>query len=697
MRKRFHSTSALLLSALLLVSAAPETQATAYDGHPKLIVLLVIDQFRADYLQRYRSEFKGRGFRLFLDRGAYFPECYYGYANTKTAPGHATLGTGAYSDGHGINSNEWWDLTRSKQHPVSSVEDARYTLVGPQSQTETQTGAASTPVGVEQEEANSVPPSSGASAAQTSSSPAPANSHAIPGASPRNLLASTLGDELRLATGGVSEVYGVSLKDRAAILPAGASANGAFWIDAATGRFLTSSYYMDALPQWALDFDSGPAITEAATAANVPQLTNFYQQVGSTDAANGYELAFSEALIAGEALGTHAAPDLITISLSPNDLEGHQHGPDSPEEHAMVLGLDHDLDAFATWLDTHVPGGLANVWIALSADHGIAPTPAVSAGLGLPGAYISTPKLTADLNRAMNAKFSPGENVEYVLAHQELPYLSLNQPEFERAGINEQEAEDAVKAAMGPAFTSLAAPAPEPGKAADATSSQAGAPGSTPGGSLPQTSTGNPASAAAQGSGSVPPTTTSIVVNAPLRPAPNPQLFRTYTRQQLAAGELPPTEFGHLMAHSYSPNGGWYVAVFPIAYQMEGYGAGGTTHFSPWSYDRHVPLGLYGAPFLPGTYRSTVEPVDLAVTLASLLGINRPSAAVGHVLTQALRPTPEFAYPKEPVAPRRTRNHRGAKAAADTTGTTPPTAPVSPATDSPSSTHPAVPAGPPQP
>src|SRR6187402_2295758 len=80
---------------------------SAYNGHPKLVIVLVIDQFRADYLERYRADFKGRGFKLFLEKGAYFPDCYYDYANTKTAPGHATIGTGSYTDGHGISSNEW--------------------------------------------------------------------------------------------------------------------------------------------------------------------------------------------------------------------------------------------------------------------------------------------------------------------------------------------------------------------------------------------------------------------------------------------------------------------------------------------------------------------------------------------------------------------------------------------------------------
>ncbi len=574
-----------LLAAFLLIAlplaAASAAEAAAYDGRPKLVVFIVIDQFRADYLQRFRSEFKGRGFRLFLDKGAYFPDCYYGYANTKTAPGHATLGTGAYTDGHGISSNEWWDLTRNKERPISSVEDERYTQVGTEA--------------------------------------APSQKSA--GASPLNLLASTVGDELRLATGGLSRVYGVSLKDRAAILPAGAAANGAFWVDGASGRFVTSSYYMRALPRWAADFDNGPAIAQAAAAAGVANLTNFYKEVGPTDAANGYELAFAEALIAGEQLGSHETTDLLTVSLSPNDLEGHQYGPDSPEEHRMVDGLDADLDGFTNWLETHIPGGLESVVLALSADHGIAPTPAVSSALGLPGAIINMEKLLADLNQAMNAKFSPGENIVYLLPHQDLPYLSLNRPTFERAGIIEQEAEDAVKSAMGHAFDSLAAP-PPPAEAPE-----------------------NPTPEAAS------------------RPAPSPRLFRTYTRQELAMGALPPTEFGRLLAHSYSPNGGWYVAAIPVAFQMQGTSATGTTHFSPYSYDRHVPLGFYGAPFLPGTYRGRVEPVDIAATLASVLGIDQPSASVGRILKEGLRPAAEFVYPKPPV-PTRRRSRRVSKARA---------------------------------
>ena len=132
---------------------------------------------------------------------------------------------------------------------------------------------------------------------------------------------------------------------------------------------------------------------------------------------------------------------------------------------------------------------------------------------------------------------------------------------------------------------------------------------------------------------------------------------------------MPRSEFGTLLEHSYSPNGGWYVMVIPTAYQMEAYGGGtGTTHYSPWSYDRHVPLGFYGAPFAPGTYRERAAPVDIAATFASLLSINQPSASVGHVLTLALKPSAAVVYPKAPVKPvagKPARRGRGRGKAAD--------------------------------
>ena len=625
----------LPLIGLLGLTSTPPAMASAYDGHPKLVVLVVIDQFREDYLERYRADFKAKnGFRLFLDHGAYFPDCYYDYANTKTASGHATLGTGAYTDGHGISANEWWDLDRSKDHPITSVEDERYRTVG-----------------LIHEQEGAV------------------------GASPLNERASTLGDELRLATAGRSRVYGVSLKDRAAILPAGHAANGAFWIDPDSGSFVSSTYYMNALPAWATAFNAGPRAQQALDEAHVTTPGKFFSQVGPTPAANTYEIDFAKALITNEQLGHHATTDMLTLSLSANDILGHQVGPDSPQERAMVGALDTELDSFFTWLDKNVDGGLANVWVALSADHGVAPTPVQAAALGMPAATFDIPKLMAALNDALNGKYSPGEKVDYLLSHQELPYLALNRPAFERAGVNEQEAEESVQTMLPAAIQTLPAQPPiRPLMAPPALPPTA--PVNTPGA---RQRMGRPAHPARPLSKSARPlgssqsaadlsTSPDSVAAAPelLQPpsskvAPHPEVVDTYSRLLLASGSLPPDEFGQLIAHSYSPNGGWYVMIIPEAYQMGGNPAGtGTTHFSPWSYDRHVPLGFYGAPFTPGIYHGRVAPVDFAATFAALLGINQPSASVGHILTQAIRPVSETA-----AAARGKGHRRGSKAAGE--------------------------------
>jgi arylsulfatase A-like enzyme len=589
-----------LLLAFLVIPWGPLAWATAYEGRPHLVIILVVDQFRADYLDRYRADLKGRGFRLFLDKGAYFEDCYYDYANTKTAPGHATLGTGAYTDGHGISSNAWWDLTRNKTRPVTSVEDERYRIVGA------------------------------------------VHSGNEPGASPLNLRASTVGDSLRLATQGQAKLFGISLKDRASILPAGYSANGAYWIEPSSGAFITSSYYMEALPDWVTAFNSGDRAGQAEQEAGNPGNRGFYESVGSTPAGNAYELDFARALIANEQLGSHPVTDMLTLSLSANDLVGHAFGPDSPQARQMVDSLDTQLDSFFSWLDKNVPGGLANIWITLSADHGVAPVPAAAQTLGMPAATIDIGKFVANLNDTMNAKFSPGEKVEYLLPQQELPYLSLNRPSFEVAGINEQEAEQAIKQAVPAAVAALPPTPPPP---AVQPPSPPAIPVPPP---LPKTLP--PAGARQRAKSRSTITATKPVVSAPAPPPVRqpaiPIVVHTYTRQELAAGQLPPSEWGLLLAHSYSPNGGWYVMVIPEAFQMQTLAPGGTTHFSPWSYDRHVPLGFFGSAFTPGIYHGRVQPVDLAATLSSALGVTQPSASVGKVLTQAIHSLPPLPAPR---------------------------------------------------
>ena len=527
---------ALALIAVLTISTIPAF-ASAYNAHPKLVVVIIIDQFRGDYLERYRDQFAEGGFRLLLDHGANFTDCNYDYANTRTAPGHATLFTGTYSNGHGIAANEWWDPKKKKM--VTSVEDDATKLVGvPADQTKDKAGA-----------------------------------------SPHNLLADTLGDELKLATQGKSKVYSVSLKDRAAILPGGFSADGAYWIEPKSGAWITSTYYRSDLPKWAQEFNSGNRAakywdrdwknnngdvmrTTAHRKGKNGSDAGFYEVIGSTPFANDYELEFAKELIVYENLGAGLATDLLAISLSPNDILGHQVGPDSPEMAAMALGLDRELADFFNFLGHQV--GLANTWIALSADHGVSALPDAAKILRIPAANLGVGKLEAQTNATLAAKFSPGHSASYVKI--DYPMAWLDQDAFGAAHIKEPEAETVVGEAMK-----------QGGLVSD-----------------------------------------------------------YYTKSQLAAGAAPNTPFGKKFLNSYSPEGGWYVMGVPEIYTVGS--ASGTDHASPFTYDTHVPLAFYGLPFRPGTYRTHAEPVDLAFTLASLLGINAPTHAVGRVLTEALSP-----------------------------------------------------------
>jgi hypothetical protein len=516
----------------LLLGCAPVAFASAYNAHPKLVVVIVIDQFRADYLERYRDQFGEGGFRLLLDHGANFTDCNYDYANTRTAPGHATLFTGTYSDGHGIAANEWWDQKKKKM--VTSVEDDDTKLVGGD----------------------------------------PAESKV--GASPHNLLADTLGDELKLATQAQARVFSLSLKDRAAVLPGGFAADGAYWIDPKSGAWITSTYYRPDLPKWAQDFNSGNRAAKywdrdwknkngdllrstTHRKGKKGEDAGFYEVIGSTPFANEYEFEFAKELVVYENLGGGQATDLLAISLSPNDILGHQVGPDSPEMADMALALDRELADFFNFLGHQI--GLANVWIALSADHGVSALPDVAKKLRIPAANLDGGKLEAQINTSLTAKFSPGHPASYIKF--DYPLAWLDQDAFTAAHIKERDAETAVGEAM----------------------QQAG-------------------------------------------------LRDYFTKSQLAEGKVPNTAMGKKFLHSYSPEGSWYVMGVPEPYTVGP--AKGTDHASPYTYDTHVPLAFYGLPFRPGTYRTHAEPVDMAATLASLLGINAPTHSVGRVLTEAL-------------------------------------------------------------
>ncbi|HXY49166.1 MAG TPA: alkaline phosphatase family protein [Terriglobales bacterium] len=533
-----------LCASVLLWACLPQpSAASAYNGRPRLIVILVIDQFREDYLERYRDRFTEGGFRLFLERGAYFPDCNYDYANTRTAPGHATLLTGAYSNGHGIMANEWWDAKKKKM--VTSVEDDATHLVGI--------------------EGSRI------------------------GASPQNLLASTLGDELKLATEGKARVFGMSLKDRAAVLAAGHAADGAYWIDHKSGAWVTSTYFRSELPKWVADFNASKRTskywdrewtdTSGATLRSTAHRKNqdgseadFYEVVGATPFANDYEFEFARELVLYEHLGTGPATDLLTIGLSANDILGHQVGPDSPAMESMILDTDRQLADFFSFLGHQV--GLANVWMALAADHGVAPLPSLATKLHLLGANLNAENLQSQINKLLAGKLSPGRTPAFI-EKMDYPLAWLNDEAFAALKIKEADAERLVGEVM----------------------KQEG--------------------------------------------------FRGYfTRAQLAEGAVPDTDTGRKYLNSYSSEGGWLVMGVPAPFSVGV--TEGTNHGSPYSYDTHVPLALYGLAFQTGTYYTHVEPVDLAVTLAALLGINAPTHAVGRVLKETIAPAHHGENPPSP-------------------------------------------------
>jgi predicted AlkP superfamily pyrophosphatase or phosphodiesterase len=319
---------------------------------PRLIVVIVIDQFRADYLDRFRDSFESVGFARLLREGAVFRSCFYPYAITETGPGHATLATGTTPDRHGIASNNWYDPQRKRS--VYALNDDSSPVVG---------GAPGrTPV------------------------------------SPRNLVGDTLSDELRLATAGRARVFGVAFKDRAAILSTGHGATGAYWYDTKVPGFVTSKYYRDALPDWVTAFNHDHAIPAPADRFPYSPL------------ANKVTTEFAEAVIEKEGLGKSDATDFLFIGYSANDYAGHQWGPYSKEVLAMTVETDRTLAALLKFLDGRV--GQGRYWLALSADHGVAPTLAQSRDpqlARLDAKNIDSKALRAAIAAALTARWGAGE------------------------------------------------------------------------------------------------------------------------------------------------------------------------------------------------------------------------------------------------------------------------------------------------
>ena len=388
----------------------PQTDNPLTAKQPKLIVGLVIDQMRWDYLYRYKDLYDANGFKRLLNEGFSCENTMIPYTPTYTAPGHTCIYTGSVPAIHGIVSNGWFN-SKTQQYVYCTDDDTAKTV--------------------------------GSSSSAGKMSPA-------------NMWTTTVTDELRLSNNFKSKVIGISLKDRGAILAAGHSANAAYWYDGTVGKWITSNHYMNELPQWVNQFNdkdlSGQYMTkdwntllpiakyDQSTTDDKPyegtirgeatvtfphklsalKKEDKYEAFRTTPFAMTYTFDFAKAAIENESLGKNTVPDFLAVSISSTDYIGHTFGPNSIEAEDTYLRLDKDIADFLTYLDTKL--GKGNYLFFLTADHAVAHVPGFLAEHKLPGGTVDDITIKNDLNKVVAEKINIPNAVAAVVNYQ--VYLS---------------------------------------------------------------------------------------------------------------------------------------------------------------------------------------------------------------------------------------------------------------------------------
>ena len=572
---------------------------------PRLVVVISIDQFRGDYLTRFADLWlpavgvtgepgqampgKVGGFRYLMERGAYFTDARHDHYPLFTGPGHAVLLTGAPPYKSGIVGNSWFDRELGRRRYC--VADDASPLVG----TGVTAGAAA-PGG-----APGTPSGHGVAAAGAAA-PAMTAGPVRTGVSPATLRVSTVGDELKMATGGRARVWGLALKDRAAVLMAGRLADGALWFDDESGAWISSRFYRPdgTLPPWVAAWNaqrhadawfgkewtlSVPAAALARVwtpgsrwAANPSGLgagfphrvdgggarpgKDFYNAFVTTPFGNDFTLEMARELVRREGLGQGEVPDLLAINLSSNDYVGHAYGPDSPEVLDTAVRTDRQLAGFFDFLDQAVQGGLGGVLLVVTADHGVAPVPGAAREAKLPAGAFDEQAVAAAAERALQAAYGPGKWVTALVeANLYLDLAALDAHQVPHAA-----AEDLAAAAVGRL----------------------------------------------------------------------PGIYAAYGRTRILEGRLPRTDVGDRIERSFHPKLSGDVVLVSDPFWVPGT-LSGTTHGSPYAYDTQVPLLLAGPGIRPGRNAARVSTLDLAPTLADLLGVLPPAGSEGRVLAEAER------------------------------------------------------------
>lgn len=515
---------------------------------PKLVVGVVIDQMRWDYLYRYYDRYSNDGFKKLVNDGYACQNTMIDFIPSATGPGHTSIYTGSIPAIHGIVSNEWIDRATGKSWYC--VEDANVTPVG------------------------------GSSKAGKMS--------------PRNMYTTTVTDELRLATNMKSKVFGVGIKDRGSILPAGHNPNGAFWFDDSTGHFITSSYYMQALPEW-LNVFNGQNLADKYTnevweplydistyqnslvdnnpyEGNLPgekqpvfphkmngSKTKGYKALRYLPGGNSITLDLAKACIKGEELGNDDNTDFLCVTLSTTDYAGHNYAPNAIEMEDMYLRLDKDMAGFIAYLDKTVGKGKYTLFI--TADHGAAHNANFLKELKIP-AGTETEKTVEDaLSKYLLSVYNVPRLIKAIGSYQ----VHLNEKAISNNNINKDSLKLRIKSWL-----------------------------------LKQEGIANVVD----------------IENLQAEVLPEPI-------QRMVVNSVFLKRNGSLLV---IPAPGWY----------SGYGQTGTTHGSWNPYDTHIPLVWYGWGINQGVSYKRVNMTDIAATLSALLHIQMPNGCVGNVIEEVI-------------------------------------------------------------
>jgi len=517
---------------------------------PKLVVGIVVDQMRYDYLKRFDKKFGNQGFKRLLNEGYALNNTHFNYIPTYTAVGHTSIYTGTTPFYHGVISNDWYDKYLKKS--IYCVDDERYETVG-----------------------------------------------ALQGGkkSPFRMLTTTVTDQLHLAQNRHGKTIGISIKDRSAILPVGHTANAAYWFEGKEyGYFITSTFYMKALPKWVNDFNQSgvakkyletpwetkyPINTYTESIAddnifegmfkgetsptfphNIPKLqeTNGgYDILKATPQGNALVEDFAEVAILSENLGKSNDTDFLALSFSSTDYIGHQYGVDSKEVEDTYIRLDADIADLLMFLDKHV--GKGNYTVFLTADHAAVQVPAYLSSLKIPAGYLNPKLLESRINEITKAYFNATDLFENVSNYQ----IFLNYQKIKDLGLNIINVENVL---------------------ADELITYDG-------------------------------------------------VYKTIT-----AHTLQTTSFNggvmQLLQNGYNQKFSGDVLLIPFPLTIA-YPHTGSTHGSGYNDDTHVPLIFYGAGIKKGVSNAYYPITAIAPTISTLLGIEFPSASFGIVIDEVLK------------------------------------------------------------